>query len=125
ETALRVIARDQGLENIRVADPLDAAERLLPLQSIDDSLHSGVSRSAKLRKCLLNLANGACALLPERLQHLQFQLRKLRLGHIVRLRLHSIYYGNSLIASFITVKVHGGRQEGGAGRQLRLSIARP
>src|ERR1035437_2878472 len=52
EAALCVITRDHGLENIRVADALDATERFLPLQAIDDRLHGCVSRSARLGKRL-------------------------------------------------------------------------
>src|SRR5580692_10695606 len=44
QSALGIFARDRSLENIRVADPLDAAEGLLPFQAIDGGLHRSVSR---------------------------------------------------------------------------------
>ena len=70
ESALRVVARDYGFEDVCVADPLDATERLLSLEAVDDGLNGCVRRSAGLWKRLLDFANGACAFLPERLQHL-------------------------------------------------------
>src|SRR5439155_5986727 len=67
EAALRILARNDGLEDIGVADSLDATKRLLTFQAIDDRLHGCVSGSARLGKRLLNLANGAHPFLPKRL----------------------------------------------------------
>src|SRR5579872_5473083 len=86
EAPLRIVARDHGLENVGVADALDAAERLLPFQAIDDRLHSRVSGSAKLGKRLLNLSNGARTLLPECFQHLNSSFVSFGLAI-------SVYYG--------------------------------
>ena len=82
QAALRVLAGNDRLENVRVANPLDAAEHLLSVQAVNDCLHCGVGRPAGLRKSLLNLSNGTRAFLPKRLQHLQFQLCKPRFKHI-------------------------------------------
>ncbi len=80
QAALGIFAGDGGLENVGVADSLDTTQGLLPFQAIDSGLHGGVSRPARLGKCLLNFPNGARAFLPERLQDLQFESGQFREG---------------------------------------------
>ena len=47
------------------ADALGKAKGLFPFQAIYDRLYSRVSRPVRPRKGLLNLSNGASAILPE------------------------------------------------------------
>src|ERR1700721_1296635 len=73
QSALRIFARDRGLKDVRVADSFHAAQGLLSFQPINSGLHRRIRWSALLGKCLLNLANGTRAFLPERLEYLHFQ----------------------------------------------------
>src|SRR5882724_4044520 len=95
---LCLFARDGGFKDVRVADPFNAAKSLFSLQPIYDGLHGRIGRPGCFRKSLLNLTDGARAFLPQRFEHLQFQFREPWSGHN-RLRTHSSYYDDSLIAS--------------------------
>src|SRR5215831_9262473 len=65
QTALRILAGDDCLEDVGFADALGKAKGLFPLQPIYDRLYSRVGRPVRLRKGLLNLSDGASAILPE------------------------------------------------------------
>src|SRR5687768_6495610 len=78
---LRGVARDGGFEDVRVADLLQPADRLLSFEPVDHRLHRGVGGTVFLGKRFLNLAHRRGAARPERLHYLQFQLRQSGEGH--------------------------------------------
>src|SRR5262245_32006519 len=75
QSALRGITGDRGLENIGVADPLYATESLLAFQAVDRGLNRREGGSAALGERLMDLANGAGTLRPQRLHDPKFELR--------------------------------------------------
>src|SRR5438093_1403385 len=75
QAALRAAARNHRFKNMSVADLLDAAHRLFRLQAIDGGLHGRICRPVSVRKGFLNLPDGGCAAIPERLHDLKFQFR--------------------------------------------------
>src|SRR6266581_2555070 len=66
-------AGDQGLENMRVADLLGAAHRLLKFEAIHHGLHGGVGGPFLFRKRFLQFTDGGWALGPESLHDPEFQ----------------------------------------------------
>src|SRR5262249_25889007 len=88
-------ARNHSFKDIRVTDALDAAQCLLTFQTVNDRLNGGVSWPVRLGKRFLDFPDGARTLLPECVQHLQFQLRESWSAHIGKLRLHLVYYYHS------------------------------
>jgi hypothetical protein len=99
QTALSVFAGNHRLKNIRVADFLNAAKSFLTFQTAHDRLNGRVGRSPLPWKSLLDLSNGTRTLLPEPLEHLQFQLRKFWPARISGLQSQSVYYNDSQTAS--------------------------
>src|SRR5687767_3588415 len=66
EAALGGVPGDGSLEDVRVADFLETAERLLPFQPVDHRLHGGVGRAVLFRKGLLDFAHRRRAARPQR-----------------------------------------------------------
>ena len=63
---LRGVAGDCRFENVKIADFLDAAQSLLPFQTINGGLDGRVGGPVLLGKCFLNFANGGLAPSPQR-----------------------------------------------------------
>ena len=66
------VTRDNGLEDVRVADLARPSQGSLRLESIHRGLHGGV-RGTRLGKPLLDLANRRLAAGPQDFQDLQFE----------------------------------------------------
>ena len=81
QAAVRRVAADHGLEDVRVTDLLGAADHLLGLQPIHHGLHRRVGRPAALRKGIVDFADGAGAVRPQRLHDVQLQPAQLRRRH--------------------------------------------
>src|SRR5260370_38724685 len=82
QPVLSGVARDNRLENVGVADLLDALQGFLCFEAIDRGLHRRVGRPVARWKRLLNLANGEGPAVPERLHDLQLELGELWKGDI-------------------------------------------
>src|ERR1700681_4696313 len=67
ECRVRLVPRNDGLEDVGVADPLDAAQRLLLFQPVDHRLDRRERGSAFFGKRLVDLPHRAAAGGPERL----------------------------------------------------------
>ena len=69
------IARDDWLEDVRVADLANAAHRVLAFEPVHGGLNRRVGRT-RFWKCLLNLADGCFPLRPQRFKDLKLEPRE-------------------------------------------------
>ena len=69
---LRGVARDDGFEDVGVADFFDAAHGLFCFEAIDGGLDSGVGGAVGFREGFLDFADGDFAVVPEGLHDLEF-----------------------------------------------------
>src|SRR5437588_1427225 len=76
QPTVRRLAREDGFEDVRVADFLDSAQHLLAFHAVHRGLHRGIGRAAPLGKRFLNLADRGRATAPKRFHNLKFQLRQ-------------------------------------------------
>src|SRR5688500_5981800 len=66
QSRVRLVTSDRGLEDVRVADSLDAPQRTFLLQPIHHRLHAGVGGPSLLRQRFVNLADGTGTMGPQR-----------------------------------------------------------
>src|SRR3984957_9997422 len=92
ELALGGVARDRGLEDMKVSDLFHAANRLLALQAVNRGLNRGVSGAISFRKIFLNFADGGATAGPQRFHDLKLQLGEFRTGHPGSYRRLRYYY---------------------------------
>src|SRR6185369_684134 len=71
--ALCMVARDGGLEDVKISHLLDPAQGVLPFQAIYRGLDCGVRRALALGETLLNVADGGGPAAPEYVHDLEFQ----------------------------------------------------
>src|SRR4029077_9445443 len=77
----RHIPRDDRREHIRIANPLNAADGLLRLHSVNDRLNCRVRRS-RLGKRSMNVTDRGLAKSPEGFENPEFQLAESGLWHL-------------------------------------------
>src|SRR5581483_1833445 len=73
ETAMGRLARDRGLEDVRVADLLRPPDRAFGFQPVDDGLHRRVRGAAPRREGLLDFANGKASGVPEGFENTELE----------------------------------------------------
>ena len=82
QSAAKLALVDRGLEQLSVPDLLDAAQRALLLQPIDQRLHCGVRHAFVIRQTLEDLPYRTRAQFPVLLQDPGLGFRKTRAAHI-------------------------------------------